>query len=114
MAAQVAIEAVLADPKLQDALAPYGYDTTRVLQGKALREQTLALVQQQRASVGDKFAATDSRAAAQEQAHVAYMRHVALARIALRDDRGAAQKLDLSARKRTQAGWLLQAPLSAI
>ena len=29
--------------------------------------------------------------------------------MALRDDRGAAQKLDLAGRKRTRAGWLLQA-----
>jgi hypothetical protein len=109
MAAQVAIETVLADTQLQDALAPYGYDTTHMLQGQALRALALALVQQQRASVGDQFAAIDSRAKSQAQAHTVYMRHVALARIALRDDRGATQKLDLSARKRTQAGWVLQA-----
>jgi hypothetical protein len=109
MAAQVAIETVLADTKLQDALAPYGYTPTHMRQGQALRAQALALVQQQRASVGDQFAASDSRAKSQAQAHAVYMRHVALARIALRDDRGATQKLDLSARKRTQAGWLFQA-----
>src|SRR5206468_5027889 len=109
MAAKVAIETVLADTELQDALAPYGYDATQLLQGRALREQALALAQQQRARVGDQFAAIDSRAQSQAQAHAVYMRHVALARIALRDDRGASQKLDLSARKRTQAGWVLQA-----
>ena len=104
MAARVTIETLLADPKFHDALAPYGYDMTRMLQGQALYNQALALVQQQRVSIGDRFAAADSRTSAQEQVHAIYKRHVALARIALRDDRGAAQKLDLAARKRTLAG----------
>jgi len=107
--AQIAIEAVLADPVLQEAMAAYGYDATRMLQGQALREQTLGLVQQQRARLGAQLAATDARATAQAQAHAIYMRHVGVARVALRGDRGAAQALDLAARKRNKSGWLLQA-----
>src|SRR5262245_13977449 len=42
--AQIAIEAVLADAALQEAMAAYGYDATRMLQGQALREQALGLV----------------------------------------------------------------------
>lgn len=110
MAAQVAIEAVLTDAALQSALAPYGYDLARIRQGKALRDQALALAQQQRARAGDQRSATDARDAAQAQAHTIYMRQIALARVALRDDRGAAQALDLAAaRKRSPAGWLMQA-----
>ncbi len=108
-AAQLAIESVLADPALRDALAARGYDTARILEGRALVDQALALTQQQRARVGERFAATDARASAQAVAHIDYMRHVRVARVALRDDRGAAQALDLGARKRKQAGWLLQA-----
>src|SRR5215211_89212 len=109
VAAQIAIEAVLVDAALQEAMVAYGYDMTRMLQGQALREQALGLVQQQHARMGAQLAATDARATAQAQAHAIYMRHVGVARVALRGDRGAAQALDLAARKRSKSGWLLQA-----
>jgi hypothetical protein len=109
MAAQLAVDATLTDPALQDTLAAYGYDRTRLLEGQALYRQALALTQQRRAEAGAQFAATDARAAAHAQAHAVFMRHVTAARVALREDRGAAEKLDLAARKYTQAGWLLQA-----
>jgi hypothetical protein len=109
LAAQVAIEGVLTDARLQSAFAPYGYDLTRMLEGKALRDQAQALAQQQRARAGDQRRATNTRDAAQAQAHTFYMQQVVLARVALRDDRGAAQTLDLGTRKRTLAGWLMQA-----
>jgi len=110
VAAQVAIDTIIGDPSLQAILAAYGYDAARMREGQALREHALALYQRQRAALGDRFAATDARASAQAQAHAIYMRHVAVARVALRGDRGLAQKLDLAAaRKRTHTGWLIQA-----
>jgi len=109
MAARLTFEAVLGDPKLAEELASAGYDTPRILQGQAFYQQALALIKQHRVSVGNLFAAADARKTAQEQIHVLYKRHVGLARLALRDDRGAAEKLDLSVRKRTQAGWVFQA-----
>src|SRR5437016_507074 len=80
-----------------------------VTEGRGLREQALSLVQQQRARLGAQFAATDARATAQAQAHAIYIRHIGVARVALRGDRGAAQALDLAARKRSKSGWLVQA-----
>jgi hypothetical protein len=110
VAAQLAIDTVVGDPGLQAIMAAYGYDAARMRQGQALREQALALYQQQRAALGERFAATDAHASTHAQAHAIYMRHVAIARVALRGERGAAKKLDLAtARKRTQAGWLIQA-----
>ena len=110
LAAQVVLDKILADPTLQSALVPYGYDLARILQGKQLRDQVQALAHQQRARSGDQRSARDARDAAQSQAHALYMRQVALARVALRDDPGAAQKLDLAAaRARIPAGWLMQA-----
>jgi hypothetical protein len=109
MAAHIAIEAVLADPSLASALAAHGYDRSRMLAGRALREQAAAHARQQRARSGDQLAATDARNNARAQLHAVYRQHVATARVALRDDRGAALRLDLSARKHTQAGWLMQA-----
>jgi len=110
VAAQVAIDIVMADPSLQAIMAAYGYDVARMRQGRALREQALALYQQQRTALGDRFAATDARASAHARAHAVYIRHLAVARVALRGDRGAAQKLDLAkSRKRAQAIWQIQA-----
>jgi hypothetical protein len=110
LAAKVAIEGVLADPALQSALTPYGYDLAGMQQGKALLDQAQALAQQQRARMGNQRRATDTRDTTQAQAHAFYMRQVAIARVALRRDRGAAEALDLAAaRKRTLAGWLMQA-----
>jgi hypothetical protein len=109
MVAKVTIETVLNDPKLQDVLTPYGYAPTEMRQGQALRAQALAFVQQQHVQAGKQFAAQDAHADTQAQARALYKRHVALARIALRNDRDAMKSLDLSARKETLAGWVLQA-----
>jgi hypothetical protein len=109
LAAQVAIEEVLADVALQDALAPYGYDLPRLMQGKALRDQAQTLVQQQGARTGDQRRAREVRDTTQTQAHAFFKGQLALARAALRDDPGAAQALNLGTRKRSRAGWLVQA-----
>ncbi len=110
LAAKVAIEGVLADPALQSALTSYSYNLARMQQGKTLLDQAQALVQQQRARMGDQRRATETRDTTQAQANALYMRQVAIARVALRDDPGVAQALDLAAaRKTTFAGWLMQA-----
>ncbi len=109
MAARMTIETLLGDPKLAEDLSPYGYPMLRILEGRALYQQALALVKQYRSHLGDQLTAADACVSAQELVHARYKRHVAFARLGLRDDRGAAQKLDLSARKRSQSGWVLQA-----
>lgn len=110
LAAGVAIDTVLGDSGMQAALALYGYDAERMRAGRALYKRALALYQQQRAGYGDSYAAIDARNAAQAQARAAYMRHLAVARVALCGDRGAAQALGLAhARKESHAGWLSQA-----
>src|SRR5690349_18241736 len=49
VAAQVAIDSVLGDPQLQARMDAHGYPAARMLEGRALRDQALALHQQQRA-----------------------------------------------------------------
>jgi hypothetical protein len=108
--AQSAIDTILAVPDLQTLMAAHGYDPDRMRQGRELYEQALALCQRQHAQYGDLYAATDARGAAHAQAHAAYIRHFKLAKVALRDNRGAAQKIGLAAqRARTLAGWQMQA-----
>jgi hypothetical protein len=108
--AQMAIDTILAAPDLQALMAAQGYNTARMQEGQALCAQALTLCQQQHAKYGALYAATDARGTAHAQANAAYIRHVKLAKIALRDNRGAAQNIGLAApRTRTLAGWLLQA-----
>ncbi|HEX9372025.1 MAG TPA: hypothetical protein VF897_13510, partial [Roseiflexaceae bacterium] len=108
--AQVAINNALGDPSLYAALSAYGYNADRLQQGYALREKVRALHQRQKGEYGDLFRATDALEAAQRQAHDTYMRYVKVARVVLKNDRGAQQKLNLSAqRKRNLSGWLEQA-----
>ena len=110
LATRVALDTVQGNAAMQAALAQYGYDAARMAEGRALYEQALSLLQQQRAGRGERYAAVDARGAAQEQAHAVYIRQVAVARVALRKDRGAAEKLGLTmTRKQDQAGWLDQA-----
>jgi hypothetical protein len=109
VAARISIETALQDGNIVEALAPYGYNRERLLQGQALVQQAQALAKRQRSSKGVLFAATVARAAAHNQAQAVYSHHVAIARLALQGDRGAAQKLDLSGRKRALAAWLFQA-----
>jgi len=110
LAARVAIDTVLGDPDMQAALALYGYDAEHIRAGQALYERALALHRQQQAGYGERYTATDARDAAQAQAHAVYIRHLAIARVALRGERGPAQALGLArSRERSCAGWLGQA-----
>ena len=110
LAARVAIDTVLGNTPMQAALAQYGYDAERMQAGRALYERALSLFQQQQAGTGERYSAVDARNAAQEQAEAVFARHLAVARVALRGDRGAAESLGMtSARKYDRAGWLAQA-----
>ena len=109
LAAQTALDTTLRDPVMLELLAAHGYDTAKILEGQALIAAARARHQQQRDHRGDRIAATDTLAARHAAARAIYQRQVAIARVALRDDRSAAQKLDLAARQRRLAGWLLQA-----
>jgi hypothetical protein len=108
--AQIAIGNTLADPTLQTTLAAYGYTADRLQQGNALRERARALYERQKSEYGELFAANDALEATQQQAQSTYMCYVKVARVALKNDRGALQKLDLATqRKGSLAGWLAQA-----
>ena len=109
LAAQVATTNSLNDAEIQGYLTPFGYDTVRLEEGKALYETALALHQKQKVEYGEQFAATDARDAAQNNADAEYMRFVKIARVALKNDRAAAQKLGIDGRrKQTFSGWLSQ------
>lgn len=110
LAAQVAIDNALSDTEIQTFLTVYGYDNERINQGKTLLENTQQLHQQQQKEYGDQFAATDALNKSWAEASVSYMRFVKIARIALKSNRAAFQKLDLVGnRNQSLSGWLGQA-----
>ena len=109
LAAQMAIETALSDPALLEALAARGYGEAALKEGQALVAQARELYAVRRDRAGDKVGARRAWEAALADATTVYKAHVATARVALRGDAAAAAKLDIGARDRRQAGWLLQA-----
>lgn len=109
LAAQVAIHNALDDVELQDYLAEYGYDREKLEAGRVLYQATVVAQQTQQVKYGDQYNATDTVNRLREEADETYMRYVEVARIALRDRRGVAAKLNLRGRrKKAIAGWIVQ------
>ncbi len=67
-------------------------------------------LQQQQKEYGDQFEATGVLQEVWKKADETYIRFVKIARIALKDEHAAYQKLNLNgSRKKTLSGWLAQA-----
>jgi hypothetical protein len=110
LAAQTAIDNALSDPSVQGYLAQFGYDAARLQAGRALLARVQELHLKQKAEYGDQYAATDALNAAWKEADAAYMRLLKVARIALKGERGAVERLALDGdRKHSFSGWLAQA-----
>ncbi len=108
--AQVAIDYTLGTPAVQKALNKVGFSKADVLQGRALLEEARLLDAAQRKEYGDQYQATDELTRAREQAHTQYMKHLEVARFALKEQRGHWNTLELNgARKDDLFGWLAQA-----
>ena len=109
-AAELALTNARSDSDLAGPLAEFGYDAERLAAGWGLYETAAAAQQRFTQEYGEQFAASDAFTTAQEVAQANYMRYVKVARVALKDERGAAAKLALDGpRKRSLAGWLAQA-----
>lgn len=110
LAAQVAIDAVLADADLQAALTPFGYDSAAMAAVRELYEEAQGLATTQTAEYGDQYAATEAVTTAWQAAETAYMRSLKLARVAFKGNAKAQAALALSGtRKSSLSGWLEQA-----
>jgi hypothetical protein len=109
--AQLAIESALSNPTIMELLMPFSYTHERLSsEGQQLIAEAQQRMSEQSQATGDMFSAKDERDRVRAIAREQYGRDLALARVALRGDRGALQKLELhDPRKVTQAGWLLQA-----
>lgn len=108
--AQIVIDRALGDQNIQTALVAFGYSPGNLQEGKQLRDAALALQNEQRLAAGNRAAGALERTSAQRNTRAEYMRHVAIARLAFQANPSALKKLDItSTRKRSQAGWMLQA-----
>lgn len=110
VSSQVAIANAMDNDAIKAPLAAFGYDEAKLQEGKALYEAAQTKHDQQKKEYGEQYAATDAFEAAMNSANKDYMTHLKIARVALRDLRGAAEALQLEGRrKKTYAGWLKQA-----
>ncbi len=108
--AEIAIRNTVVVPELYEVLAPCGYDTTRLQEGRLLCEKARASYQHQKGQYGELHAANKALGAARQQVWAGYIRHIEMARVAFRDDLAVRDKLGLAdKRKDGHAGWLEQA-----
>lgn len=108
--AETALRNALSDQTLLDALGELGYDEATLQEGQSLLEAAQDAQQTMTVEYSEQYEATEALEAAYETAHSTYVRHLEVARIALKDERGAAEALKLRGRrKRTISGWLEQA-----
>ena len=110
LVSRVAIENGQTNATIAALLADYGYDGTKMTEGQTLLEDAESKQATQKKEYGEQFDATDELDAAMSAANKTYMRHVKIARIAFKTDRGAQSALQLTGRRRqTYSGWLQQA-----
>ena len=108
--AQLAIENALNNPQVLAYLADFGYTTERINLGKKLYNLAAAAQLQQQSEAGDQLSATADVNAAWETAKKTYSRLIKVSRVALKNNAGAAVKLDLGGtRKKSLSGWMAQA-----
>jgi hypothetical protein len=94
-AAEIAIDNALANQGILDALNIVGIDLPYMETGRQHLTSAQTLLHQQQAAYGHLFSVTDSHSKALADAKLLYNEHVFIARIALKHDRGALQRLGL-------------------
>ena len=87
--AQVAIENALGNKTIKAALSTFGYNETKLLAGKTLLEEAQKRQANQKKEYGEQYTASDALDIALSVANKVYMKHVKIARIALKGQRGA-------------------------
>lgn len=107
--AQNAINNATNNEAIALALAEFGFDADRITEGRTLLNQAQILITAQIKEYGEQFAATDDMYEAHAEANASYMKHLKIARIALRGNRGAAESMMLNGdRSQSYSGWLNQ------
>lgn len=104
------IENILNNQEILSALSVFGYDETKLNEGKALYQTALDLYNEQKREYGEQYAATDAFRAAFEEAYEKYIYYVKIARLVFKNNKGVWQELGLTGKRKDNfSGWLLQA-----
>ncbi|MFN0047673.1 MAG: hypothetical protein ACKVOU_00970 [Cytophagales bacterium] len=107
--ARIAIENAVSQADLSTELAKRGYDSLEMTQAKVLLQKAEELHLSKKDKYGDKYEAKDDFDTLKEAIADEYEDHSDLARIALKNDRGDLEKLQLNAKKKLSfSGWIGQ------
>ena len=108
--AETIIANALNDQTIAGLLAGYGYDSATIQNGQVRYQQAFDLQRAQEREYSEQYAATDTVEAARQQAEALYLPHLKVARVALKNERGAREALMLDGnRKSSLTGWIDQA-----
>ena len=107
--AQNAISYSLNQPLLKSLLEEYGYTAERIQEGESLNNSASEANKVHKKEYGEQYEATYELNETKVKAGKVYMKHLKVARIALGNDPGPVNALQLAgARSRTLSGWLSQ------
>lgn len=110
MLRQHALENAMNHSDIQRELNRVSYDRKTLRKGKALNEKVRLLQTAKKDYYGSQATSTDTLLANQAEVQQVYREHVALARLAFKNDRGMQMKLETTGtRKRSTDAWLAQA-----
>jgi hypothetical protein len=105
----VLINNSLSDPKILNAVSPFGYTETKLNEAATLLADATTLVETQKREYGEVDAAQTAYETQRAAAHSNYMDTLAICKIAFKKDVKAIATLDLSGRRAsTLSGWLKQ------
>lgn len=97
------------DPKVLNAVSPYGYVEEKFNEGETLLVNATTFVEKQKREYGEVDAAQAEYETARKNAHGDYMNMLAICKIAFKKDVKAITTLDLTGRRATTlSGWLKQ------
>lgn len=97
------------DPKIKEAVSLLGYTEERLGTGDELLNQSEQLSEQFNKEYGEVEQAFITRNREREKANAVYLKHLAVARIALKEDKAAQIALKLNGRRATTlSSWLNQ------
>jgi hypothetical protein len=108
--AQNAISNAISQPVLKPYFDEYGYTAEKLQEGNELYQKAEEAHKIQKKEYGDQYEATSDLDIAKANADKVYKRHLKIARIALGNEPGPVNALQLAGiRLRTLSGWLSQA-----
>ncbi|WP_347838042.1 hypothetical protein [uncultured Draconibacterium sp.] len=97
------------DPKVLNAVSPFGYTAEKFNEGTTLLADATTLYETQKQEYGEVDAAQANYESQRTEAHDDYMTMLAICKIAFKKDVKAISTLDLSGRRATTlSGWLKQ------